>query len=302
VEGAGRALLGSGIAAAIAWGTATGKISGGLALDYRKREAQEDAGQSPYSVRVGDSWLSLHKAEPLGMILGLTSDATLALMQHGDTPSADSQVHQAVRYIVRNLSDLPFLQTLSNFGESLSSDDPLGSAQRFLRFQAGSFVPAFVRNAALINDRTYRRPETIAQGIEQNVPGLTQNVPPVMGTDAEPVQRPESELGGINPFPLSTPKNDQAADEIARLGEAAIQPVKTLTISGQRVQLTPDESRTLAQQDEAAFYNYMSQVVREPEYQQLNDAQKTKMTQAVRTLIAKTRAERLAALRESNQQ
>ncbi|HKV49295.1 MAG TPA: hypothetical protein VJN69_14465 [Candidatus Acidoferrales bacterium] len=299
VEGAGRALLGSGIAAAIAWGTMTGKISGGLALDYRKREAQEDAGQVPYAVKVGNSWLSLHKAEPLGMILGLTSDATLALMQHGDTPSTQSRAQEAVRYIVRNLSDLPFLQTLSNFGESLSSDDPLGSAERFLRFQTGSFVPAIVRNAALINDRTYRRPQTIAQGVEQNVPGLTHNVPAVMGTDAQPVQRPESELGGINPFPISTPKDDPAANEIARLGEASIQPVKTITIDGQKVQLTPEESQALQQQDEQTFYDWMSQVVREPEYQQLDDAQKTKMAGAVRQLIGKTRAARLATLRES---
>lgn len=300
VDAAARGLIGSSIAGAIAYGTLTGHITGGGPLNYQKREAQEDTGWQPYSLHIGDTYISLHKAEPIGLVLGLTADATTALANQGVTPSNQSAAHEAVKYIARNIDDLPFLETISNLSESLDSTDPLSSAQRFLRFEAGSAVPSVIRNAALIADPTYRRAQSIPQGIEANTPGLTENVPAVTGTDAQPVTRPESGLGGINPFPVTTAKGDAATDEIARLGEASIQPVKTITIDGQRVQLTPDESQALQLQDEKQFYDWMAAVVREPEYQELTDAAKVKMTDAVRREVAKTRAARLAAMR--NQQ
>ena len=75
---------------------------------------------------------------------------------------SQSKADTAVKHVMRNLDDFPFMGTLANLLQAVH--DPVGGrAQSFINREAGSLIPPALANVAETLDPTVRRPKTALQ-------------------------------------------------------------------------------------------------------------------------------------------
>jgi hypothetical protein len=295
-----RGVLGSSISAAIAYLAINGAITGGGPTDFRREETKRSTGWSPYSVKIGDRYFSYRRFEPLGLAMGLIADAVHS-NQGGDSEVvAQSKTDTAVKHIMRNLDDLPFMGTLANLLQAVH--DPVGGrAQSFLNREAGSLIPAGTANIAETVDPTIRRPATALQAIESRIPGLTSAAPPIIDITGHTVQRPTSNLGGANPFPFTTAKHDPVVDELARLGISTPQPPTQIKWKGKPAPLSDAERQTFAMQEGQELYKRVGRLVQSNGWQKRTDDQKRKTLVEIHRVIDESRPARLTRIRRDAQ-
>ena len=295
-----KGLIGSSIAAGIAKLALDGYVTGGGPIDTKKRQTLEATGWQPYSIKIGEKYYSYHRAEPLGLSLSLVADAVHGAFTHEDPEVTQSKADNAVSHIARNVSDFPFLMTFSNLS-SLTQGDPTTMAQRFIGHLVSGFIPSALGNIAQAQDRTIRRPTTIPEFAESKIPGMTQRVPALIDVTGQPMQRPVSELGGANPFPVSPAANDPAVSELARLSIPKPAPIRQVSAKGHAFAITPDESQELLEREGQELHAVLSRFVAHPNWATLDDPLKVKIIKKVHADITKNRVVDLARMREAQQ-
>ncbi len=301
-----RGLVGSSLAAGIAYLALNGKVTGGGPTDFKKKETLEATGWQPYSIKIGNKYYSYNRAEPLGLVFGLVAD-TVAGQRLGDPEEVtQSKADNAVSHIERNVSSLPFLFQVSSIMDALK-DTSGKRVDNFIARQVGSFIPALSANIAEATDRTIRHPSgnslggTIAQTAEGRIPGLTRNVPAVLDATGKPAQRPASALGGANPFPVSVKGGDPVLTELARLGVSTQQPPSTIKAGKKEIPITPEEGAALAAQEGRLLYQRLQRVIQNSGWQKAPDDAKREAIKNWREELEKSRVGRLYRLRAQNE-
>jgi len=291
-----RGVLGSSISAAIAYLALNGNITGGGPTDYKKEETKRATGWQPYSIKLGDHYFSYKRFEPLGLTTGLIADAIHGNQSGDSEVVAQSKTDTAVKHVMRNLDDMPFMGTLANLLQAVH--DPVGGrAQSFINREAGSIIPAGVANIAETMDPTIRRPQSGMQAVESRIPGLTSAAPPIIDITGKTVQRPGSNLGGANPFPFTTAKHDPVVDELARLGISTPQPPTQIKWKGKPTPLTDAERQQFAQAEGQAIYERMGRLIQSGSWQRRTDDQKRKALVELHRIIDESRPARLTRMR-----
>jgi len=282
---------------ALAGGRALGGyVTGGGPIDFKKRQTLEATGWQPYSIKIGGRYYSYHRLEPLGLALSLVADTVHGAFTQDDPEVTQSKADNAVAHISRNLDDFPFLMTFANLSE-LTQGDPSTMAERFIGHLASGFVPSAVAKVAQAADPTIRRPTSPTEFIESRIPGMTGNVPPYIDANGQAAQRPASALGGANPFPVSTAKNDPVIQELARLGVPTTQPPRSIRIRGNASPLTEAEQQAIAHDDNLRLYREVRAAMQSPLWIRTPDAAKQRVIEEMRSDIARSRQARVLALR-----
>jgi hypothetical protein len=295
-----RGVLGSSIAASLAALALSGHITGGGPTDYKKEETLRATGWQPYSLKIGDKYYSYHRFEPVGLAAGLVADAIHGMKSGDSEVVSQSKADTAVKHIMRNLDDMPFMGTLANLLQSVH--DPVGGrAQSFINREAGSLVPAGVANIAESMNRTVRRPQTALQAVQSRIPGLTQAAPPIIDVTGNQVQRPANNLGGANPFPVTTAKHDPVVDELSRLGISTPQPPMQIKWKGKPTPLTDAERQRFAIDEGQELYKRVGKLMQSGSWQRRTDDQKRKALVELHRMMDDARSARLTKLRRPSQ-
>ena len=293
-----RGVLGSSISAAIAYMALNGTITGGGPTDYKKEETKRATGWQPYSIKLGDHYFSYKRFEPLGLTMGLIADAVHGSQNGDGEVVAQSKTDSAVKHVMRNLDDMPFMGTLANLLQAVH--DPVGGrAQSFVNREAGSIVPAGVANVAETLDPTVRRPQSALQAIQSRIPGLTAHAPAIVDITGESVKRPASNLGGAWPFPVTENKHDPVVDELARLGVSTPQPPTQIKLRGKPSLLTADEKQAIATQEGQEFYRRVARSIQSGQWQRESDDRKRLALARLHRDIEDARPARLARIRRA---
>jgi hypothetical protein len=308
-------LLGSGIAAAIAYGALTGTINGGGPVNYKERKVMEDSGFLPYSFKIGGTNVSYHKAEPVGLLAATVADVVHGSLQD-EGPVSQSKTENAVTHAARNTTSLPFLNQISEIFEAATHLGDRTTERIADNMLASIAVPSIVKNVAQIIDPVRRDPDR--QGLLNPVPGalqtvaerlpvLSKTVAPEISTTGDESKRLPSEAGGINPFPFVKNTNrDDTLQEMGRLGitpPAAPQlvPLKRKNAEGKSV-LVPDstptkeESQALNKIETEEFYRVLDVAMSHAKWDQVSDAERKLMAGQFKEKIAQKRLTRLRAL------
>ena len=253
-------------------------------------------GWQPYSIKIGRKYFSYHRFEPLGLSLSLVADAVHGAFTKEYPEVTQSKADNAVARIARNVDDFPFLMTFSNLS-SLTPGDPSRMAERFIGHLVSGFVPSALGNVAQAEDRTIRRPTSIAAFSESKIPGLTQRVPALIDVTGEPMQRRVSQFGVANPFPISQAVNDAATSELARLSIPTPQPIKQISAKGHAFPITPDESQAMLEKEGQELHAVLSKFVAHPTWSGLDDPLIIKVLKNVHADVTKNRVVDLAHMR-----
>jgi hypothetical protein len=293
-----RGLVGSSIAAGIAYLAANNLISGGGPINPKQRDTLESTGWQPYSIHLGGKWYSYRKAEPLGLSMALVADTVHGSRIGNSDEVTQSKADTAVRHIMNSVKDVAFLPTLSNLTEMLTNPD--SRIQSAIARQVAGFVPALVKDVTQTADPTVRKPTGITQTLETRIPGLTGKVPAVIDASGSPVKRPTNELGGANPFPASSVNRDPVLNEMARLGISTATPPTSIKYRGKPTTLSASETQRLAEDEGRDMHTRLARLMSSSGWSGTPDAIKRTRITEMRREVDQNRAFRLARMRDHN--
>lgn len=269
-EALARLTIGSGLSAAAVMAALDGRISGGGPSDSRERAALMQSGWQPYSVRVGDQWVSYRRFDPLSMVIGAAADFAEVGRYATEKEKDDFAMNLALA-VARNMTNKTWLSGLSDFFEMMS--DPKRYGPGWVRRLAGSAaVPNLLNQSAQALDPHIRDVRTWTDAIRARVPVLSQSLPVRRDVWGEPVERGNA-LGPdvVSPIFRSAASHDPVRQEIARLRVPLTMPKRYMKIEGKRVDLTPEQFDELVQLSGQPAKKYLDGVVRLPMWRQMRD-------------------------------
>lgn len=238
---AARIMLGTGLAFTVASLAAEGKVTGGGPMDDNARRLLQADGWQPYSVKVGDEWVSYQRLDPLSTTVGIAADFIEKQEAMTDSQRENAAV-LLVASVMQNLSDKTWLSGISSIVEAL--DDPQRSLGSVAGRTVGSMaVPAIVAQTARANDPIIREARTLLDNVKSRVPGLSSDLPARRDVFGNARRRENIGPDLLSPFPASRAKNDPIIRELQALGSRLSPPARNLrnVQTGKRERLTPRE-------------------------------------------------------------
>lgn len=269
-----RMMLGTGFAAVMYEAAKEGKITGAVPPDPKKAKLLYADGWQPYSVKIGDSWVSYSRLDPLSTTIGVAAD--MATLPEGlSDRQSDDKATMLVASIMGNLASKTWLSGMSDFVEGLS--DPGRHAGNWLERVAGSFaVPAGVAGAARAIDPVARRRESVGEAIHARVPGMSDELLPRRDVFGEAVALDSFGPDFLSPFWQTKSRNDPVVAEMLRIDKGVSAPGKQYTDGGERLDYTPAEYDRYHEIAGRLTYNALLGLIASSDYDALDDAGKRK--------------------------
>ena len=205
----------------------SGVITGAAPTDPVEREAWlgNDKGKQPYSIKVGNTWYSFNRMDPLGMLFGFAAD--MAGMAHryelGDK-DMDEFGELTAGTILAMANVLINKNYMQGFARTLNAvTDP----ERYGKWWLGSNIATFIpfntlmgQAARLTDEGQVRVINTVGDHLRSRIAGLNQRLVPLRDVWGRNVNR-SSGLGSfydfISPMAARSAKTDPVNDEILRL-------------------------------------------------------------------------------------
>jgi hypothetical protein len=212
------------------WSTAMdgayrGQISGRGPQNAGERNALEGTGWRPYSVKIGNNWISYNRIDPIGMSLATAADLGEVLKQSDVHPEDFDNVMNVMAAGIGAVSDAAinksYLSGLSQLTQMLT--DPRGYSSRYMQSFLSSMVPAgpLLGRVEAAVDPTARNPMTPFQYVQSRIPGLSSSLLPRRDIWGQPI-RPNDALGdtydAFSALPASTVVNSPADRELLKQG------------------------------------------------------------------------------------
>jgi hypothetical protein len=258
------------------WGTGALLASAGLITGRGpgdpdlKRQMMDTQGWQPYSIRIGDRWVSYKKGDPVFTALGLVADLVTI---SGEMAEKDQQMYfsAAIAAITSNLTNRFFMQGAAEFMDAISSGDEK-AINKFGVNLASSFLPNAARQ--LNGDDTLREARSFVDELLERTPGFqvgetkigSARLEPRRNLFGEKVMLPPGVLNwanrAFNPFTVSGPVKDwDVADELIKLGRGI--PMPSTTMFKGMIDLTDREKYGIGDGNQSP-YDRMLEVIGNP--------------------------------------
>ena len=282
-----KAAVGSGAGLLFYQWAKEGKITGGGPADDKARALMQADGWQPYSIKVGDTWVSYARMDPLSTTMGVAAD----LATKGDEMTDSQREHAGALVtaaVIKNLSNKTWLSGVADLVGAI--DDPARKAGSYARNEAASIaVPAILAQIARASDPNIRDSSTVGNAIKSRVPILSQQVPAQLDAWGQPKRRETLPLGlsAVAPFNVSPPKNDPVTAQLLASGAHINLP--SPSIAG--VKLTPEQMRAYQIAIGKGSYPAVAGVVASPDWEGMtNEQRQDAVAQAMRSVREQARA------------
>lgn len=177
----------------------------------KEKEAFYASGRQPYSIKIGDNWVSYSKLGPLAMPIAMA-----AAMKYQNEQSSDSVKKEGLdRWtstageIASFFGDQSYLKGLGDLADALRGDKQASSS--FIANLPGQMIPMSSLQAwvSRIVDPTQRKPEGILETLQSRTPFLSQGVAPMRGYTGEPVQRQAPLINAFSPIKIGIDNKEE---------------------------------------------------------------------------------------------
>jgi hypothetical protein len=183
-------LVGTAIMGIIAELASAGSLTGAGPEDPRERKLWRETHQ-PFSLRLGDQWVSYARFEPFATIFGLAQ----AMTEAADAESFEEAALKAKGIVMENVADKTFFKGLTDIVEAVN--DPKRYLAYYAKKQAGSLVPNLVAKGAQAIDPIRREPQNITEYVMARIPGLSKELKPRREATGAIL---ESDMSGLERF------------------------------------------------------------------------------------------------------
>ena len=261
---------------------ASGQVSGGGPIDPQQRQLLQRQGWQPYSVRVGDTWYSYNRLDPIGTLLALSSDlGDIALnTDWEDLDSRDQWVEiagTAIGSVANAYVNKSMLSGAADLFEFMG--DPTRYSEQFILSKLSAPIPALVGLGERIADPYARDPmvtpresggandilsglESFMQQAKARIPGLSESMP----IRRDMWGRPQMQVSGmgtaweiLSPSRASKNKWEPIDGELERLKYYPQNMQRTLTLPAE-LAAGPGDDRRYSLADRPDIYNRILEV------------------------------------------
>ena len=203
----------------------SGTITGGGPTDRNRRRVMEEAGWKPYSIKIGDSYVSYRRLDPFAITFGMIADLTEIAME-GDEQvqqTAGDHISALTMSIMRNLASKTYLTGVTRLSDAITKPESFGKA--YARSTAASFVPNFLAQMNRSFEDENKDIKNWIDTFRARIPGFSEGVPPQRNLLGEPVIK-QGALGPdfLSPFDYSTTTSDVLKKEFAEIGHGFTSP------------------------------------------------------------------------------
>ena len=219
-------------------------------------------GHPPYSIKIGDKWISYEKLEPIRAILGMAvavRDGINSVEQYDpQTGEENNQIADgamamagAMMRVATEAYMVDQVAGVITMLRGVSSGNPEYAWKEFQRVAAAATAPNAIRQwNQVYGDGTMRSAENYIEMWKQGIPGLSKDLPPKRNVWGEEQLYPM----GVGPDIISPLKSvereyDDVDKEIIRLGDMGVSPpetVREITYEGVTIELTPEQRDKVA--------------------------------------------------------
>lgn len=253
-----------------------GNISGRGDPNRQKKDALMRTGWQPYSVRIGDTWISYRGYEPMSGMLSLLADVQQGAKEEG----IYSATKNSMINVARNFMQNPFLTGINDMFDAFSSDEG-GRFDKFISGMAvGMIAPTIAAQTKNILDPTVKKANGIWENIESRIPVLSENVLPKRNVFGEKIEmeKPALRMLAVN---VTTQKNDPLETELQRLGLPLSNPSGTY----EGMKLTPVQLDKLTEVAGKSFRKVLDKMIVSSSWSQLTDGMKISAIKSTQDLI-----------------
>lgn len=187
----------------------SGRTTWGIPTNKKEKELFYAAGLQPYSIKIGDKWVSYSKLGPLAYPIAMASAAKWVEKNNPDN-TATENLTDAIFQTIGFFGDQSYMKSLGDTIEAIQSSDNRGES--LIKSQAtnilGQMVPykSFLGWITRLIDPVYRKPEGIVQGVTSTIPGLSTGTPAYSDAQGGASQRDFPLLNAISPFRVTQEK------------------------------------------------------------------------------------------------
>jgi len=192
-----------------------GMITGGGPVDPKQRQSLYRTGWQPYSIKIGDKYLSYGGLEPFGTVLGISAD--FAEMTDKMTESERKKIaSKIIQSVTKNLTSKTYLQGITRLSDAIS--DPERYGEGWVTNFARSIVPNVVGTVTDSSDPILREARDIISTIKSRIPGLSQTNLPRRDIYGKPIEKTGTWLTRlISPVKVSDATGTDVDKELVRL-------------------------------------------------------------------------------------
>lgn len=238
--------LGTGISVAVLPFILGGQITGGGPKAADARRAWLQAGNQPYSIRVGNTWVQYNRTDPFATQIGMMAD-TFEIMSFASEQDNGSLAASLVLSVGHALTSKTYMQGWANLLDAM--EDPERRGKKYVENTLASWAtPSADAAFQRLTDEYVRAHDDLMSAVKARTPGLAQNLPPLRDLWGNPIKRPDGLFGtgGVGrmlaitgaPADNAEPidkwiwehRNAFPGAESGRIGLSA--PPRTLTVSG----------------------------------------------------------------------
>jgi len=226
-DAVGRLATGTLFFSGAAMAAMNGGITGGGPADRNQRRIKEQTGWQPYSIKVGDSYISYRRLDPFASFFGIAADL-VDIMTHGDeeqrTEAGDIALG-AMMAISKNITSKTYLKGIQDLSGILF--EPEMTVKGFANRTISSFlIPNIAAQTARAGEGNFTDIQNLTDALKARIPGLSAEVPPRRNMFGDPIQDNgvNVPVDLVNPFSYSTVKDDKIMTELDQIGHGFTSP------------------------------------------------------------------------------
>ena len=205
------------------------RITGGGPRDEKKKTALMATGWRPYSIKIGDTYYSYQRLDPLATLLGVGADLVEVGLNEPkafDESGLERTFLALTLSITRNATNKSYLAGIQNFTDALS--DPDRYMAKFGQNFTSSFVPNIISQMADYDTQALREVRSIGDAFARKL-GVRSGLDKKRNLLGEEYLAEQwMGTGFINPIAMSPFKDDPVLAEMASLNHAFRQPAPNL--------------------------------------------------------------------------
>lgn len=223
-----RMSLGTAVSAGVVSLALDDTITGSGPVDPDQRAILRASGWAPFSVKVGDTYYSYQRLEPLGMLFGVAADyANIVRYLGEDDPEVIKLAKMIQAGVANNLTSKTWLRGISDAMQAFS--DPERYGESWISSFVGTTVPTGVAHIARTQDPVLRQARGLADTLKKRIPGMSDDLPAARNLFGEKIVL-EGGLGPdiVSPIYTTSIKENPVAKEMVRLDMALSRPSRKI--------------------------------------------------------------------------
>lgn len=217
-----KAFIGSTVFAGAATLSLQDRTTWAVPKSAKDRAAFYAAGMQPYSVKIGDKWVSYSKLGPLAYPIAMAAGAKHYAMDAPETAGADAaeKMTRIMLGVAEFFSDQSYVQGLATMLEVPKGvSDLAGAATKTASNFATQLVPlsGLLRWANQMLDPVYRKSgrnlsiESIIDNVRKGIPFASEDLPAYKTPTGEPSKRQMPVVNAVSPIAISEEDPEEAA-------------------------------------------------------------------------------------------